>query len=176
MTANDVKQGKPQPDPYLAGAERVGVDPKNCKSPPRLAECGPGHTVEYGLIAAGLVVEDAPSGLIAGRAAGAHTLAVCTSHTRDEIVASGAAPDFIVDDLTRYETKKCALPVGHANRTLILGCLRGGLMAKLKSRSTTLCDKRAPVEPCLCPVVVTHTNGGKNRGRGDTLVFRFELT
>jgi sugar-phosphatase len=33
VTANDVKHGKPQPDPYVTGAERVGVDPKNCKSP-----------------------------------------------------------------------------------------------------------------------------------------------
>jgi len=82
VTANDVKYGKPQPDPYVTGAERVGVDPKNC-----------------------LVVEDAPSGLIAGRAAGARTLAVCTSHTRDKIVASGATPDFIVNDLTRVAAR-----------------------------------------------------------------------
>jgi hypothetical protein len=32
VTGNDVKHGKPQPDPYLAGAERVAVDPKDCKS------------------------------------------------------------------------------------------------------------------------------------------------
>ena len=38
VTANNVKRGKPQPDPYLAGAERVGVDPKNCTS--RVAEKG----------------------------------------------------------------------------------------------------------------------------------------
>jgi beta-phosphoglucomutase-like phosphatase (HAD superfamily) len=30
VTSNDVQRGKPQPDPYLAGAERVGADPKNC--------------------------------------------------------------------------------------------------------------------------------------------------
>jgi len=51
------------------------------------------------------VVEDAPSGLLAGRRAGARTLAVCTSHTRDKIVASGVTPDFIVDDLTKYENQ-----------------------------------------------------------------------
>jgi beta-phosphoglucomutase-like phosphatase (HAD superfamily) len=60
------------------------------------------HAAEHTLDAAGLVVEDAPSGLIAGRAAGARTLAVCTSHTRDKIVECGAAPDYIVNDLTRY--------------------------------------------------------------------------
>jgi len=78
VTADDVERGKPEPDPYLEGAARVGVDPKNC-----------------------LVVEDAPSGLLAGHRAGARTLAVCTSHTRDKIVASGVNPDFIVDDLTK---------------------------------------------------------------------------
>jgi beta-phosphoglucomutase-like phosphatase (HAD superfamily) len=47
------------------------------------------------------VVEDAPSGLLAGHRAGAQTLAVCTSHTRDKILASGVNPDFIVNDLTK---------------------------------------------------------------------------
>lgn len=78
VTADDVERGKPEPDPYLAGAARVGVDPKNC-----------------------LVVEDAPSGLLAGHRAGARTLAVCTSHTRDKIIASGVNPDFIANDLTK---------------------------------------------------------------------------
>lgn len=65
------------------------------------------HAAEHALDAAGLVVEDAPSGLIAGRVAGARTLAVCTSHTRDKILECGAAPDFIVNDLTRYEIEPC---------------------------------------------------------------------
>ena len=29
--AEDVEQGKPQPDPYLLGAKRLGVDPTKCK-------------------------------------------------------------------------------------------------------------------------------------------------
>jgi sugar-phosphatase len=32
VTADDVERGKPQPDPYLAGAARLGVDPENCTS------------------------------------------------------------------------------------------------------------------------------------------------
>ena len=32
VTADDVERGKPEPDPYLAGAARLGVDPKNCTS------------------------------------------------------------------------------------------------------------------------------------------------
>lgn len=49
---------------------------------------------------AGLVVEDAVSGLIAGRAAGARTLAVCTSTKRTTLIECGN-PDFIVADLTK---------------------------------------------------------------------------
>jgi hypothetical protein len=78
-----------------------------------------GHAAEHALVTVGLVVEDAPSGLVAGRAAGARTLAVCTSHTREKIVASGVTPDFIVNDLTRYEIKMVGpLPPRHVNRTL----------------------------------------------------------
>ena len=79
VTSGDVARGKPHPDPYLTAAEHCGVDPKNC-----------------------LVVEDAPSGLKSGRAAGAKTLAVCTSHSREQILAA-SNPDYIVEDLTRYK-------------------------------------------------------------------------
>ncbi|KAH9015786.1 phosphatase [Lactarius pseudohatsudake] len=75
--AEDVAQGKPQPDPYLLGAKRCGVHPKRC-----------------------LVVEDAPAGVQSGRAAGCKTLAVTTSHTRDQMVAS--RPDYLVENLSRH--------------------------------------------------------------------------
>ncbi|KAF6766452.1 HAD-like domain-containing protein [Ephemerocybe angulata] len=68
VTSNDVSKGKPFPDPYLAGALKCGVDAKNC-----------------------LVVEDAVSGLTAGRAAGAKVLAVCTSTPKERLLA-GAQP------------------------------------------------------------------------------------
>ena len=53
--------------------------------------------------APGLVVEDAIAGLKSGRAAGARTLAVCTSTPRQTILDSDANPDYIVEDLTRYD-------------------------------------------------------------------------
>jgi mannitol-1-/sugar-/sorbitol-6-phosphatase len=53
VTASDTAVGKPAPDPFLEAARRLGVDPADC-----------------------LVVEDAPAGLTAARAAGAATLAV----------------------------------------------------------------------------------------------------
>lgn len=57
VAAEDVTRGKPDPEGYLAAASALGVDPAMC-----------------------LIVEDAPAGLAAARAAGAQVLAVATSH------------------------------------------------------------------------------------------------
>lgn len=73
VTADDITRGKPDPEPYLVGADRLGVDPGRC-----------------------LVVEDAPAGLQAGRAAGAATLAVVTTSARDELAPWA---DAVVADL-----------------------------------------------------------------------------
>ena len=70
-------RGKPFPDPYVEGAKRCGVDPSKT-----------------------LVVEDAPSGIRSGKACGAKTLAVLTTFDKAKMVASGAEPDYIVEDLT----------------------------------------------------------------------------
>ena len=64
VTADDVPTGKPDPAPYLLGARRLGVDPADC-----------------------LVVEDAPSGLVSARTAGAATLAVTTTTAADQLDA-----------------------------------------------------------------------------------------
>ncbi|WP_432498926.1 HAD-IA family hydrolase [Kineococcus auxinigenes] len=57
VTYDDVARGKPDPECFVLGAQRLGVDPADC-----------------------LVVEDAPAGLAAARAAGCATLAVRTTH------------------------------------------------------------------------------------------------
>lgn len=75
VTADDITRGKPDPEPYLLAAEWLGVDPASC-----------------------LVVEDAPSGLRAGRAAGSATLAVLTTSERRELEA-----DLVVSDLAEVE-------------------------------------------------------------------------
>jgi sugar-phosphatase len=75
ITVDDVARGKPHPDPFLAAAERLDVDPARC-----------------------LVVEDAPMGLKAARAAGCFTLAVVTTTPREALEA-----DAIVDDLSKVE-------------------------------------------------------------------------
>jgi mannitol-1-/sugar-/sorbitol-6-phosphatase len=73
VTADQVTVGKPDPAPFLLAARKLGVDPRAC-----------------------LVVEDAPAGLAAGRAAGAYRLAVATTHRPDELEA-----DAVVTDLSR---------------------------------------------------------------------------
>jgi sugar-phosphatase len=70
VTADDVERGKPHPDPFLLAARRLGVDPRQC-----------------------LVVEDAPGGLEAARAAGCATLAVTTTTPPEELVADAVVAD-----------------------------------------------------------------------------------
>ncbi|MGP5930382.1 HAD-IA family hydrolase [Corynebacterium glyciniphilum] len=79
IAAEDVTEGKPDPQGYRKAAEALGLEPEDC-----------------------LVIEDAPAGLGAGRAAGGRVLAVATSHAREELEAlgRGEAPDAVLDDLT----------------------------------------------------------------------------
>ncbi|KIL70195.1 hypothetical protein M378DRAFT_609381 [Amanita muscaria Koide BX008] len=71
VTAEDVVHGKPSPDPYLLGAEKCGLP--------------------------GIVFEDAPSGVRSGQAAGCKTIALLTTHSRDQLEA--AKPDYIIKDM-----------------------------------------------------------------------------
>jgi mannitol-1-/sugar-/sorbitol-6-phosphatase len=75
ITSNDVVHGKPSPEPYLRAANSLGVDPMRC-----------------------LVIEDAPAGIRAGKAAGARVLAVRTTSPDAELLASGA--DWLANDLS----------------------------------------------------------------------------
>jgi mannitol-1-/sugar-/sorbitol-6-phosphatase len=79
VTASDVERGKPHPDPFLRAAQRLSVDPADC-----------------------LVVEDAPGGLTAARAAGCATLAVTTTTPRQDLVAD-AVVDTLADVRFRVE-------------------------------------------------------------------------
>jgi mannitol-1-/sugar-/sorbitol-6-phosphatase len=75
VTSNDIRRGKPHPEPYLKGAEFLRLAPADC-----------------------VVVEDAPAGIRAGKTAGARVLAVRTTSPEAELRAAGA--DWIVDDLS----------------------------------------------------------------------------
>ena len=76
VTSSDIKRGKPDPEPYLKGAEVLQVSPEEC-----------------------VVVEDAPAGIRSGKAAGARVLALRTTAQDADLLAAGA--DWIVDDLSK---------------------------------------------------------------------------
>ncbi|MGH9742924.1 MAG: HAD-IA family hydrolase [Candidatus Acidiferrum sp.] len=75
VTATDLPRGKPFPDPYLKGAEVLGVTASEC-----------------------VVAEDAASGIRSAKAAGARVLALRTTSTDAELRDAGA--DWIADDLS----------------------------------------------------------------------------
>lgn len=75
ITVDDVRRGKPAPDPFLEAARRLDVDPADC-----------------------LVVEDATNGLQAARSAGCATLGLLTTTPADQLDA-----DLIVPDLAAVE-------------------------------------------------------------------------
>jgi mannitol-1-/sugar-/sorbitol-6-phosphatase len=72
VSADDVRRGKPDPEGYLCAAALLGADPARC-----------------------LVVEDAPAGIAAARAAGARTVGVATTHEPEEL----AEADLVVASL-----------------------------------------------------------------------------
>jgi sugar-phosphatase len=73
ICAEDVAVGKPSSEGYLKAAAALGFDAGHC-----------------------VVIEDAPAGVAAGLAAGAHVVAVTTTHTADQV----ASADVIVADLS----------------------------------------------------------------------------
>jgi mannitol-1-/sugar-/sorbitol-6-phosphatase len=85
ITADLTPRGKPHPDPYLAAARALGVAPQDC-----------------------LVIEDAPAGIAAGRAAGATVWAVTTTHSRDELSAADAVVEGLPEIVTRLRQRTAA--------------------------------------------------------------------
>jgi len=75
ITSNDIRRGKPDPEPYLKGAAALGLAPADC-----------------------IVVEDAPAGIRSGKAAGTSVLALRTTDVDAELSAAGAR--WIINDLS----------------------------------------------------------------------------
>ncbi|MFZ0298319.1 MAG: HAD-IA family hydrolase, partial [Candidatus Sulfotelmatobacter sp.] len=57
IAADDVERGKPHPEPYLKGAELLGMNPAEC-----------------------LVIEDAPAGIQSAHAAGMKVIALTSTY------------------------------------------------------------------------------------------------
>ena len=78
VTAEDVENGKPDPACYALGASKLHAG-------------GQGRKEDY------LVLEDAPAGVRAGKAAGFRVCALATTHEASQLVEAGA--DWVVRDM-----------------------------------------------------------------------------
>jgi mannitol-1-/sugar-/sorbitol-6-phosphatase len=67
ITADDVTKGKPHPEAYLMAASQLGVEAEKC-----------------------VVIEDAPAGIQAARAANMQVIAVASTHRRQELEGADA--------------------------------------------------------------------------------------
>jgi beta-phosphoglucomutase len=67
ITGSDVTRSKPDPEPYLKAAGKLGLAPGLC-----------------------LVVEDAKLGIVSGKAAGCQVAGITTSFSEEELLAAGA--------------------------------------------------------------------------------------
>jgi mannitol-1-/sugar-/sorbitol-6-phosphatase len=65
VTPERLRHGKPDPEGYLLAARELGAEPAEC-----------------------VVLEDAPAGVAAGRAAGMHVVGVLTTHAAAELAAA----------------------------------------------------------------------------------------
>jgi mannitol-1-/sugar-/sorbitol-6-phosphatase len=75
LTSNDIVHGKPDPEPYIKGANLLGLSAADC-----------------------LVVEDVPAGIRSGKGAGARVIAFTTTLAQTELRAAGA--DWILPNCT----------------------------------------------------------------------------
>jgi sugar-phosphatase len=85
VTASDIQRGKPDPEPYLKGAEKLHLDPRSC-----------------------VVIEDAPFGVRSGKAAGCRVLGVRTTVDDETLMSAGA--DWIVNDCASLYVSGAADP------------------------------------------------------------------
>lgn len=76
ISAEDVKNGKPDPEGYLKGAGAVQIPPPQC-----------------------IVIEDAPSGLRAAEIAGIYSVAVTNTHSKAELDRADVVTDELSIDL-----------------------------------------------------------------------------
>ena len=71
ISGDDVTKGKPDPEPYLITARKIGVAAQEC-----------------------IVVEDSRSGVSSAKAAGCYCIGVTTTHTKENL----AKADYVVDN------------------------------------------------------------------------------
>ena len=93
ISADDVVEGKPNPEPYLKGAQRLGVDPSEC-----------------------VVIEDAPAGILAAHAGGMKVIALASTYP----VADLREAEAVIQSLTQIHVSFDGARRGQALETSIL--------------------------------------------------------
>jgi sugar-phosphatase len=88
VTAEDVQQGKPHPEPYLKGAEGLGVEARDC-----------------------LVFEDSPAGIEAARAAGMNVVGLATTYPAERLSTEVKVHSFEEVKLARARDGKLEIEV-----------------------------------------------------------------
>lgn len=81
VTADDVANGKPHPEPYLKGAELLGFKPGEC-----------------------LVIEDAPAGIRSAHAAGMKVIGLASTYARAKL----SEADAVVEKLNQIRVERDA--------------------------------------------------------------------
>jgi sugar-phosphatase len=74
VAAEDVMNGKPNPEPYLKGAKLLGIKPEDC-----------------------LVIEDAPAGIEAAHAGGMKVIALPTTYPANDLQDADAVAEELAD-------------------------------------------------------------------------------
>ncbi len=62
ISADDINNSKPHPEPYLTTCEKLQLKPQEC-----------------------IVIEDSPSGVISAKTAGCYCIGITTTHTKEEL-------------------------------------------------------------------------------------------
>lgn len=78
ISADDVKKGKPDPEPYLLTAKKLGFKPEEC-----------------------VVIEDSPNGIISAKSAGCYCIGVITTHKKENLKRA----DLIVDTVSEISSQ-----------------------------------------------------------------------
>jgi mannitol-1-/sugar-/sorbitol-6-phosphatase len=78
ITADRLRRGKPDPEGYLLAARELGADPSEC-----------------------VVLEDAPAGVQAGRAAGMRVVALLTTHAPEDLAEADERAESVAEWLAR---------------------------------------------------------------------------
>lgn len=87
VTAEDVAIGKPSPEPYLNGAELLGIPPKDC-----------------------VVFEDTPAGIESGKSAGMKVIALKSTYPIEKLAAADAIINSL-KDVSAYTRERITLTV-----------------------------------------------------------------